>query len=152
MIGFVVGQAFNPAPMKAENLLRPPLLLLLILTAFPGIGFAVDPPGILSHQGRISVNNTNFDGTGYFKFALVKDAGESGEEILWHHDGTDTMDAAPAGEVSVTVNKGHYAVLLGETPTMTVIPDSVFADNDNVSLRIWFSTASGSGFHQPIKS
>ena len=28
-------------------------------------------PQMLNHQGRISVNGINFEGTGYFKFALV---------------------------------------------------------------------------------
>jgi hypothetical protein len=51
----------------------------------------------------------------------------------------------PAGEVNVTVDKGHYAVLLGDAP-MTAIPASVFTENDHVSLRVWFSTTSGSGF------
>ena len=111
---------------------------------------AADPPGILNHQGRIAVNGTNFDGPGFFKFSLVKDVGGT-EAILWHHDGTALGTAAPVGELNVSVSKGHYSILLGDATaplSMTPIPASVFANNENVSLRIWFSTTSGSGFEQ----
>ena len=56
--------------------MKTPILIAigLALAAANQPGRADPPPGILSHQGRISVGGTNFDGDGYFKFALV-DAG-----------------------------------------------------------------------------
>ena len=141
-----------PAP-KSSFLVSPGRLTALILTLVltPWLSdraLAADPPGILNHQGQIAADGTNHDGQGYFKFSLVKDAGGT-EAILWHHDDTALGTAEPAGEVEVTVSDGHYAVLLGDTDAaMTAIPVTVFSDNDNVSLRIWFSTTSGSGFEQ----
>ncbi|MGY8642404.1 MAG: tail fiber domain-containing protein [Verrucomicrobiales bacterium] len=142
----------SPAP-KPSSLVSPGRLAALILTFVltPWLSdraLAADPPGILNHQGQIAADGTNHDGQGYFKFSLVKDAGGT-EAILWHHDDTALGTAEPAGEVEVTVSEGHYAVLLGDTDAaMTAIPVTVFSDNDNVSLRIWFSTTSGSGFEQ----
>ncbi|MDC0258631.1 tail fiber domain-containing protein [Verrucomicrobiales bacterium] len=141
-----------PAP-KSSFLVSPGRLTALILTLVltPWLSdraLAADPPGILNHQGQIAVDGTNHEGPGFFKFSLVKDVGGT-EAILWHHDGTALGTAEPAGEVEVTVSEGHYAVLLGDTDAaMTAIPVTVFSDNDNVSLRIWFSTTSGSGFEQ----
>lgn len=94
-----------------------------------------DPPAVLSHQGRIAVNGVNFDGTGYFKFALLQDAGEGGETTAWETGMTS---------VPVTVTKGHYSLLLGHAPTPPLSP-TIFADNDNLSLRIQFS-ADGTNF------
>jgi hypothetical protein len=114
---------------------------ILLLSSAPLL--AVDPPGILNHQGRISVDGTNHDGPGHFKFSLVKDAGLGTEAIIWHHDGTVTSSTLPATELVVPVVKGHYSVLLGETPAMSSIPASAFSENVNVSLRIWFGAVSG---------
>ncbi len=96
------------------------------------------PPGIMNHQGRIAVNGVNHDGTGWFKFAFV-DATAS--ETYWTNDGTNlgTPGGAPNTAVSLTVAKGHYAVGLGAAP-MLGIPSDIFADHDDVRLRIWFST------------
>jgi formylglycine-generating enzyme required for sulfatase activity len=113
------------------------LVLTLLLLVNPWLSdraAAADPPGILSHQGRIAVDGTNFDGAGQFKFALVNAAGNT---TYWSNDGSSTTGDEPTAAVQVTVTKGHYSVLLGDSP-MGAIPASVFADNDNVSLRVWF--------------
>ena len=47
---------------------------LTLLCGFACADIMAQVPGILSFQGRVTVNGTNFDGTGQFKFALV-DAG-----------------------------------------------------------------------------
>jgi len=107
------------------------LLLFVIKTQ------AADPPGLVNHQGRIAVDGINHDGPGFFKFSLVKDVGIGTESIIWHHDGTSTGSAEPASALNVSVTNGHYGVLLGSD---NEIMPNVFADNDNVSLRIWFST------------
>ena len=99
-------------------------------------------PGILSHQGRIAVNGVNFDGAGQFKFALVNGAGDTS---LWSNDGSSAGGAEPTAAAEVTVAKGHYAVLLGEAP-MPEIPATVFSENADVRLRIWFSSDGGATF------
>ena len=105
---------------------------------------AGDAPGILSHQGRIAVNGANFDGAGQFKFALVNAAGDA---AYWSNDDTSTTGDEPVAAVSIPVSKGHYAALLGDAP-MVAIPGSVFSDNADVRLRIWFSADGGTTFEQ----
>lgn len=94
-------------------------------------------PGLLHYQGRVVVNNVNFDGTGQFKFALVN---TDGTTSYWSNDGTSTAGSQPAAAVSLTVTKGLYSVLLGDTAlaNMTAVPASVFHHTD-VRLRVWFN-------------
>jgi hypothetical protein len=76
----------------------------------------------------------NFDGSGSFKFALV--LGE-GPTLLWKNDGS-VGNTEPATAVSLTVTKGLYSLLLGDTSLgvgMTAIPNSVFT-NPDVRLRV----------------
>ena len=128
--------------MKApnNNLIHLGVIGLVSITLFqPPAGYAA--PGIINHQGRIAVGGANFDGTGHFKFALV-DTG--GVETFWSNDGTSEGGAEPIAATAVLVVKGHYAVGLGAT---SPIPAGVFADSDDVWLRVWFSqTGAGGSF------
>ena len=94
-------------------------------------------PHTLSYQGHLAVNGNGFNGPGQFKFALVDSAGTT---TFWSNDGTSAGGAAPTDAVTLTVNHGLYAVLLGDTnlANMTAIPYSVFGHPD-VHLRIWFN-------------
>lgn len=95
-------------------------------------------PQIINYQGRVLVGSTNFDGSGQFKFALVNAAGTI---TYWSNDGTSTAGSQPTNAVPLTVTKGLYSVLLGDTSllNMTVaIPLSVF-NNADVRLRVWFN-------------
>jgi len=83
-----------------------------------------DVPQMINYQGRVTVNGTNFTGTGQFKFALV------------NGDASQTFWSNGAATVSVPVTKGLYAVLLGDAG-MDAIPASVFTNTD-VRLRVWF--------------
>jgi hypothetical protein len=88
-----------------------------------------DIPGMLNYQGRITVSNTNFNGTGQFKFALVN----SGATQTYWSNGVNA--------VSLTVTKGLYSVLLGDTTLAnmaTAIQPTVFTNSD-VRLRVWFN-------------
>jgi hypothetical protein len=101
-------------------------------------------PGLINYQGRIVDNGTNFDGTGQFEFALISGDGTTN---YWSNDGTAA--GQPALAVSLTVTKGLYSVLLGDTTisNMTVaVPATVFA-NSNVLLRVWFNDGV-TGFQQ----
>ena len=139
----VAGGAVTASLTRIHSLPVMILVVMLLLSGGPSLR-AEDPPGIVNHQGRIAVNGVNHHGPGHFKFSLVKDAGEGTEAVLWHHDGTALGTAEPDTALNLTVSKGHYAVLLGEA---NAIAASVFADNANVSLRIWFST-DGVAFEQ----
>jgi hypothetical protein len=85
----------------------------------------------------VAVGGVNFDGSGQFKFALVNGDGTT---TFWSNDGTSTAGSQPAGAVTLTVSKGLYSVLLGDTAltNMTAILPSVF-NNFDVRLRVWFN-------------
>ncbi len=95
-------------------------------------------PGLVNYQGRVSVGTTNFNSppNGLFKFALTNSTGST---YYWTNDGTGSAGGQPTNAVSLTVSKGLYSVLLGDTSiaNMTAIPASVWA-NPDVRLRVWF--------------
>ena len=96
-------------------------------------------PQLLNQQGRISVNGINFNGTGYFKFALVNGAGTV---THWSNDGTSVAGSEPAAAVSLSVSKGLYSVLLGDTTHTNMSPlgtlITIFETGD-LWLRVWFN-------------
>ncbi|MCX6878424.1 MAG: SUMF1/EgtB/PvdO family nonheme iron enzyme [Verrucomicrobia bacterium] len=93
-------------------------------------------PQLLNYQGRVAVGTVNFEGSGQFRFALVNAAGTTS---YWSNDGTSVAGSQPTAAVPLTVTKGLYSVLLGDTTltNMTAIPNSVF-NNPDVRLRVWF--------------
>jgi hypothetical protein len=117
-------------------------LVLPVLTVFLPLSLrAVDPPGIINHQGRVAVSGVNHDGAGYFKFALVDAAGTT---TYWSNNASSVAGAAPTAAILTPVTGGHYSVPLGDTTyhanMTTAIPKEVFAQNADVRLSIWFST------------
>lgn len=120
------------------------LSFLISFTLLAGAGrLPAQVPQLISYQGRVLSNGTNFNGTGQFKFALVQGAGPT---LLWKNDGS-AGNTEPGAAVGLTVADGLVMTLLGDTtlPNMTAIPTSVFANSD-VRLRVWFN--GGSGFQQ----
>lgn len=115
---------------------RLPRLFALLAALLPLAALPALPPN-LSYQGRVTVDGANFDGSGQFKFALVDAAGSV---TYWSNDGSSVAGSAPSAAVSLSVAKGLYSVLLGDTglANMTALPPSVFTHGD-VRLRIWFS-------------
>src|ERR1043165_1054634 len=92
--------------MKKSRSLLPFLAGLLASATFAQV------PQLLNYQGRVVVGTTNFDGIGQFKFALVN---SNGAVSFWSNDGTSSGGGQPSASVSLTVVKGLYAVLLGDT-------------------------------------
>jgi hypothetical protein len=91
-------------------------------------------PEIVSYQGNIWDGVTPYNGTGYFKFAIM-DA--TGTTLYWSNDGADP----PAASVTRDVINGLFSVNLGDTslPGMAdPLGASVF-DNPDTRLRVWFS-------------
>lgn len=111
--------------------------LLLAVLCLTVTGLRAEVPSVLSYQGRVSVGGVNFTGAGQFKFALVDAAGTT---TFWSNDGTSVAGGAPTAAVTVAVNGGLYAVLLGDTTlaNMTAVSPAVFA-NSHVRLRVWFN-------------
>ena len=79
----------------------------------------------------------NFNGSGQFKFALVN---ANGSVTYWSNDGSSTAGSEPTAAVTLTVAKGLYAVLLGNTEltNMTAIAPAALEYAD-VRLRVWFN-------------
>ncbi len=95
-------------------------------------------PQMINYQGRVLAGSTNFDGSGQFKFALVNAAGTT---TYWSNNNSSVNGSEPSAAVTLTVTKGLYSVLLGDTSiaNMTLpIPSSVFTNSD-VRLRVWFN-------------
>jgi hypothetical protein len=112
--------------------------LLLVTLGLAALSAAAQVPGIISHQGKVMVNGTNYTGSGQFKFALVNAAGTT---TYWSHDGSSTGGAAPASAVTLPVARGVFSVNLGDTTVANMtqaIPASVFT-NGAVYLRTWFN-------------
>ncbi len=107
------------------------------------LGVSAQVPGLISYQGRVAVGGVNFDGSGQFRFAMVN---ADGTTAYWSNDGSLdlgpgalTASSQPTASIALTVNKGLYAVLLGDTALshMTAVPATVFG-NPDVRLRVWF--------------
>jgi hypothetical protein len=88
------------------------------------------PPTQISYQGLVKVSGVPYDGTGYFKFAIVNAA---------TGDGTTYWLTGPE---ALTVSNGLFNFMLGST---TALPSSVL-DHDPIYLRVWFSQSSGGPF------
>lgn len=113
-----------------------------ILERAPSQGGA---PAVVSYQGQVALGGLPFDGTGYFKFAVVNQAGDT---TYWSNDGTSTGGGEPAASVEIAVSGGLFNVLLGDTTlaNMGALTASAFDGVDRV-LRVWFSSE-GSTFSQ----
>jgi N-acetylneuraminic acid mutarotase len=103
-------------------------------------------PPVLNYAGQVTVNGEAFDGAGLFKFALVN---ADGTTTYWSNDGTSVDGSEPQVSVSVAVNGGLYAVLLGNTAQqgMGAIDPALFAQHTDAKLRVWFSDGVN-GFQQ----
>ncbi len=92
-------------------------------------------PTKINFQGLIKADGGNFDGTGYFKFALVDDTGSA---THWSNDGSSSAGGEPTTATPLAVEDGILSVNLGETSRgMLPISPATFDDRRNY-LRIWF--------------
>ncbi len=104
------------------------------------------PPEMISYQGFVSVSGTAYDGTGYFKFAIVDAASGDGTTNYWANDATASGE--PSAEIALTVSDGLFTVMLGDTALtgMTqALGSGAFSETDTY-LRVWFSQTSGGPF------
>jgi hypothetical protein len=116
------------------------LLAASVVRAAPGasldlLSAAVSgAPDAVSYQGQVQVDGEMYDGTGYFKFAIVDGVGSS----TWSNDGTSVDGSEPTGSVSLPVSGGVFSVLLGDAG-MPPLTGAAFAD-DETYLHVWFSS------------
>ena len=103
-----------------------------------------DPAVPISYQGQVAVSGTPYHGTGYFKFAVVDQAGTT---TYWSNDGASSGGAEPTNAVALSVTNGLFEILLGDTSLTNMsqkLTSSVFEDT-NRNLRVWFSESGGAG-------
>ena len=112
-------------------------LLLAVLAISVAGTLPAQVPHLINYQGRVAVDNSNFHGTGQFKFALVN---PTGTFTHWSNDGTSVAGSQPTNGFGVNVSKGLYSVLLGDTAVggMVAITAAAFNDPD-IRLRVWFN-------------
>jgi hypothetical protein len=119
-------------------------LLIIATSAFSAQPTIAQVPQLLNYQGRVTTGGTNFDGTAQFKFALVNAAGSTN---YWSNDGR--VLGQPETSVTLTVTKGLYSVILGDTSVsgMTYSVSPLIFTNLDVRLRVWFNDGAA-GFQQ----
>lgn len=100
---------------------------------------------MISYQGQVIVAGSPYDGTGYFKFAIVDTGGTTS---YWSNDGTSSGGGGePTAGVSLIVTDGLFSVLLGDI-TLTNMTEPLDAEafaGTGCYLRVWFS-ADGSDY------
>ena len=136
-------EAWQNSTFKQSNTMKPFLLPALLANLLLSESAFAQIPQLLNYQGRITDGGTNFDGAGLFKFALVNTTGTTN---YWSNDGT--LTGQPATGVTLTVTKGLYSVLLGDTSVAGInitVPTLIFTNTD-IRLRVWFSD--GTGYQQ----
>jgi hypothetical protein len=106
-------------------------------------------PNAFHYQGQLREGNIRYEGAGIFRFAITDNTSPL-PLILWSNDGSQvgkTADNIPVKGVSLTVSRGLFDVMLGDSSitNMTVMPVSLFQKNKTVNLRVWFQkTSTGS--------
>ncbi|NCA82259.1 MAG: hypothetical protein EOM72_05885 [Opitutae bacterium] len=95
-------------------------------------------PTRMSYQGRVTAGGTNFNGTGWFKFALVN---QYGDTAYWSNDGSSMGGEEPAAPVEIAVADGLFTAMLGDTsnPNMVEMLPEILDWSNDAHLRIWFS-------------
>ena len=103
------------------------------------IRYAQAVPAMMSYQGRLIANGTNFNGIGYFKFALVN---MDGTVTNWRNH--------VSSSTPVQVSNGLFSVMLGDSylPFMQPLAPSTFQDRSAAQLRIWFCETADGAFLQ----
>jgi formylglycine-generating enzyme required for sulfatase activity len=112
--------------------------VFILAVSLAALSATAQVPGLISHQGKVTVAGTNYTGAGLFKFALVNAAGDA---TYWSNDGTSNGGAEPTSAVTLPVARGIFSVNLGDTTVTNMtqtIPASAFT-NSAVYLRVWFN-------------
>ena len=79
-------------------------LLLSILTLVPTATLLAQVPQLINYQGRLTGSGTNFNGTGWFKFALVT----QGTNMARQATATATVNGGGVTSIAVTDGGAGY--------------------------------------------
>ena len=121
------------------------LTALLSVTGLAGVGSLANlslqsgAPTVVSYQGQVTLGGTPYNGTGYFKFAVVNAAGDT---TYWSNDGTSTTGGEPTNSSPLPVSNGLFNALLGDTTLTNMtqpLAAAVFSGTERY-LRVWFSS------------
>jgi hypothetical protein len=121
--------------------------ITVCIAMIAGLSALAQPPGLIDYQGRIAIDDTSYDGVGYFKLA-ISDAGNTN---VWTHNGTSVgLTTAPSGCLTNAVNSGIFSLMLGDTTLgMTALTSDLFT-SDRRYLRVWFSTNASAAFTEML--
>jgi len=124
--------------MKVSKLFY--LLIPLLFICVSSVYASSEIPHIINYQGYIKSSGSPYNGTGYFKFAVI-DSNSSPTTSYWSNDGSSIEGSVPTAAVSATVSNGVFNIALGNTSltNMNTISTSVFASYPTTYLRVWFS-------------
>ena len=122
-------------------------LTTVFIAMFAGLTALAQPPGLIDYQGRIAIDDTAYNGVGYFKLA-ISDAANTN---VWTHNGTSVgITTAPTGNFTNAVNSGTFSLMLGDsTLGMTALTADLFT-SDLRYLRVWFSTSTSGPFTEML--
>ncbi|MBN1516690.1 hypothetical protein JXA32_08995 [Candidatus Sumerlaeota bacterium] len=116
--------------------------LILLLANFAQASQQVE----FNYNGRVKHNGAPFDGTGYFKFALVS---QNGQISYWSNDSTSAAGSEPSGYITSEVIDGFFNVAIGDTLIgMDPLVPTVFNEDERIYLRVWFCHDLGSSFQR----
>ena len=120
---------------------KPVALFFLFITLLPTLVWASPP---VPYSGKVAVNGVNFHGQAKFVFAIRDHSGT----VHWRN-GVNGQDG-----INVNVSNGRYVVLLGGQG-MNPLPASLFANHDELYVRVAFDNNDGQGLRhlapdQPI--
>ncbi|MES2597546.1 MAG: hypothetical protein V4662_19520 [Verrucomicrobiota bacterium] len=151
--------------MKSNRLFLLAFLLLVTRADAQTMGPPEAVPSKINFQGRVSVDNVNFEGNGQFKFALysteVSGYGPSQtitNTVVWTNDGshmgdevTPSVTGEPDHHLVLPVAGGLYSLMLGDSdvlndngfPMLAVSPLTLGGPlgviPSKMQLRVWFN-------------
>jgi len=110
---------------------KPVVLLSLFFTLLSALVWASPP---VPFSGKVAINGVNYFGQAKFAFAIQDKNGA----VHWRN-GATANDA-----INVKVANGRYVVLLGGQG-MNPLPASLFANHDELYIRVFFDNNDGQG-------
>jgi protein-disulfide isomerase len=116
---------------------RATLCLCLLALGLAG-RLPAQSPAILNYQGRVSVDDKNFNGTAYFVFSIQDTNGV----ILWSSGNFPTRGTTnlPPGVWRLNVRDGLYHIRLGDRSAGMPLLDAGLLRNASApQLRVWFN-------------
>jgi formylglycine-generating enzyme required for sulfatase activity len=116
---------------KGKIMKKPVTLLFLFFTLLPALVWASPP---VPFSGKVAIDGVNFHGQAQFSFAIRDHAGA----VHWRNGATANV------AIDVSVFNGRYVVLLGGQG-MNPLPASLFANHDELYIRVAFDKGDGQG-------